>query len=89
MSLRYLRRPPKPSSRNSAAPAVKCALRTKEASGPAKLPVGIDPDERAKLAQALAFFCAACGREHASGAVCCNDVICAEADIVAVIRRAQ
>jgi mono/diheme cytochrome c family protein len=36
--------------------------------------VNVTPEECEQLAGALAYFCAACGREHASGDVRCLDV---------------
>jgi hypothetical protein len=41
------------------------------------------------MAQSLAYFCAACGREHPSPDVHPDDVCCAEARIKAVIREIQ
>ncbi len=92
MAMRYLRRPPKPkpSSRKPGALQAGRAAAAQDLVGPVAQPmIEVAPDEREKLAQALAYFCVACGREHASSSVRCNDVACAEAEIIAVISRAQ
>jgi hypothetical protein len=73
MAIRYLRRPPKP-----AAAKARAAHR-----------VEVTPEEQAAMAQSLAYFCAACGREHSSPDVHPDDVCCAEARIKAVIRETQ
>lgn len=89
MTTRYLRRPPKPAALKVAARKVKrAAVNPAHAAPPAATPE-ITPNERAVLAESLAYFCVACGREHASGGVRHDDIACAETDIDAVIRRAQ
>lgn len=50
--------------------------------------VDVKPDEREHLARALAYFCVACGRQHASGEVRCHDVADAEALVIQAIKRA-
>ena len=77
MAIRYLRRPPKPAG--AKARAAKLAAQ----------PLEVTQEERAAMAQSLAYFCAACGREHFSPDVREEDVCCAEAQIKAVIREAQ
>ncbi|MEQ1773519.1 MAG: hypothetical protein ABL891_07015 [Burkholderiales bacterium] len=64
-------------------------MSTKMEIGPAMPPVEIGLDEREKMAQALAYFCVACGREHASGEMRHDDIVCAEAEITTLVRRAQ
>lgn len=79
MAIRYLRRPPKPLSGKGGARTVKRAAP----------PLEVTADEQAAMAHSLAYFCVACGREHASAEVREEDVCCAKAQIQAVVRRAQ
>ena len=86
-----LSRPVKPGGRKKAA----CTLSYTVAASVARegtdtqTPVKVTNEERGRLAEALAYFCVACGREHASGSVRHDDLACAEAEITAVIRHAQ
>jgi hypothetical protein len=77
MTIRYLRRPPKP-----AAAKARAAKQTQPT-------LDVMPQEQAAMAQSLAYFCAACGREHASPIVSDEDVCCAQSRIEAVIRKVQ
>lgn len=52
-------------------------------------PVIVTEQERKHLAEALAYFCAACGREHPSGSVRHDDVVGAEAEILKLIDGAK
>lgn len=83
MAIRYLRRPPKPATCKVAVQKSKSAG-VKPASADA---VVILPGEHAALAQALAYFCVACGREHPSGGVRQCDIVRAEGEILSVINR--
>ena len=65
MSVRYLRRPVKSGGREMAA---------NHSSRPV---IDVTNDECEPLAQALAYFCVACGRMHASGEVRDGDIHCA------------
>jgi hypothetical protein len=89
MALRYLRRPPKLAARKREGRPAKGAASTAADCGAAVPVVEVMPEESAKMAQALAYFCVACGREHPSGEIRDGDIRCAEADIISVIRRAQ
>jgi hypothetical protein len=77
MAIRYLRRPPKPA-----------AAKARASKHPAPT-LEVMPEEQKAMAQSLAFFCVACGREHPSPEVRGDDVCCAQAKIEAVIRQAQ
>ena len=87
MALRYLRRSPKTAVRKRDVHTRMGKLAVADKAG--KPALEIAPDECAKLAKSIAYFCVACGREHASGDVRDGDLACAEAEIVALIRRAQ
>ena len=87
--IRYLRRPPKPAARKGEARKVERAPVNPANAAPAAHSIEIEPGERAALAESLAYFCVACGREHASGGIRHDDIACAEAEIAALIRRAQ
>lgn len=88
MSVRYLRRPVKARvGKKAVAARVKNALPGGSSSG--VIAVDVTSDEREHLAQALAYFCVACGREHAAGEVRACDVARAEAEIIAAIRHCQ
>ena len=86
MVIRYLRRPPKPATR-------KTAVQKSTSAGVAGvIPARADAvvilaGEHAALAQALAYFCAACGREHPSGGVRQCDIARADGEILSVINR--
>ncbi len=84
MSVRYLRRPMKARATAKATKGANVTPGTKIAGA---VPIDVTREEREQLAYALAYFCVACGREHASGDVRGCDIARAEADIVAVIRR--
>lgn len=89
MALRYLRRPPKLAVRKRREQPAR-GLTSPEACCSANVTVvEVMPEESTKMAQALAYFCVACGREHPSGEIRDGDIHCAEADIVSVISRAQ
>lgn len=104
MALRYLRRPLKLAEQNAgysdAARDNKAKVRRgrrkpaefvpvyDEACAPQPA-VDVKPDECDHLARALAYFCVACGRQHASGEVRCRDVADAEALVIQAIKRAQ
>ena len=66
MVINYLRRPPKPTLRNAVLRKVERAPTKPANAAPAVCSVEITSEERAALAQPLAYFCVACGREHAS-----------------------
>jgi len=87
MSVRYLRRPVKARAKKAVASRGTKAL----PGGNAVSVIAIDvtSEEREHLAQALAYFCVACGREHATGEVRACDVARAEAEIIAAIRHCQ
>ena len=89
MVMRYLRRPPKPTLRNAALRKVERPPIKPADAAPAVCSVEITSEERAAVAQPLAYFCVACGREHASDGVRQGDVVCAEAEIAALVRRAR
>ena len=86
MVINYLRRPPTPTLRNAVLRKVERAPTKPANAAAAVCSVEITLEERAALAQPLAYFCVACGREHASGGVRQGDIVCAEAEIAAVIR---
>lgn len=104
MALRYLRRPLKLAVQNAghsdAARDSKAKVRRgrrkpgefvpvyDEACSP-QTAVDVKPDECEQLARALAYFCVACGRHHASGEVRCRDVADAEALVIQAIKRGQ
>jgi hypothetical protein len=89
MALRYLRRPPKLAVRKREGRPAKAVTST-EADCCAAVPVlEVMPEESTTMAQALAYFCVACGREHPSGEIRDGDIHCAEVDILSVISRAQ
>jgi len=87
MGLRYLRRPPRPAVRNEAGGKSRHGVAAQK-EPPAQV-VEVMPGECVEMARALAYFCVACGREHASGDIRCRDVAVAEADIIETIKRAQ
>ena len=89
MAIRYLRRPPKRTSQKADVNKGKRTLIKPVHSAPAEQPLQITPDERVALAESLAYFCVACGREHASGNIRHGDIACAEAEIASVISRVQ
>ena len=83
MAIRYLRRPPKPAKSKAAVQKSKSAgIKPLRADA-----VVILPGEYTALAQALAYFCVACGREHPSGGVRQCDIARAEGEILSVINR--
>ena len=88
MGVRYLRRPVKPAGEKMAAGKRSRAAAGGRQGGP-RAPVVVTEEERERLAEDLAYFCVACGREHASGGVRHDDLACAEAEIITLIRRAQ
>lgn len=91
MRIRNLIRPVKPGGMKKAACTSSYAVAASVAHEGAdtQTPVKVTKEERERLAEALAYFCVACGREHVSGSVRHDDLACAEAEITAVIRRAQ
>lgn len=102
MALRYLRRPLKLAEQNAAQGDTVRKLKGRrggrkprgfvpvydEACSPPSA-VDVRPEECEQLARSLAYFCVACGRQHASGDVRCGDVAEAETMVIAAIRRAQ
>ena len=92
MAIRYLRRPPKPVER-VVTRKIKREFH-KPALQPAALAAGdtapeVLPQERSAMAQALAYFCVACGREHVTGGVREDDICSAESQIDAAMRRSR
>jgi hypothetical protein len=78
MVIRYLRRTPKRPARVAAEMAVQ------RRAAPLVM-----PEEQVVMARALAYFCVACGRDHASGEVREADICCAEMKIKAVVNGEQ
>jgi len=89
MALRYLRRPLKAASRKSDVRKAKRSMPLRHDAAAGLPAVEVTSDECAKLAQALAYFCVACGREHASGDIRDGDIACAESEIIDVIKGAS
>lgn len=102
MALRYLRRPLKSAEQKAAhgdaarKPKARRSRRRSDGFVPVydeacskRSAVDVKPDECEQLARALAYFCVACGREHASGEVRCSDVTVAETLVIEAIKRAQ
>ena len=88
MSVRYLRRPAKARAAKKAAVSAKAAHATPGGSVADAAPVAsiaVEPEECEQMAQALAYFCVACGREHETGEVRGCDIARAEADIIAAV----
>ena len=85
MASSYLRRPAKPALK---APSRKAGRNTANVA-PSAVPPEITAEERAALAESLAYFCAACGRMHPSGGVRADDIQCAELEIAAVVSNVR
>ena len=85
MASSYLRRPAKPALESKA----RMAKRNTVNVAPSAVPPEITAEERAALAESLAYFCAACGRMHPSGGVRADDIQCAELEIAAVVSNVR
>lgn len=85
MSVRYLRRAKKARAGKKPAVVTKVANALPGGNTGGAAPIAVTPEEREQLAQALAYFCVACGREHVTGEVRGCDVARAEAEIIAAV----